>query len=96
MVSSVLLLFGAVVAWAAYNIISGLRSNIDKARKTNLPYIIVRKLYPPGGVRGERTKELGTAHMSAVYSDTSTQSTMAAHMLLLGAYLQEAPENAVG
>jgi len=44
MVSSVSLLFGAVVAWAVYSNVSGLVSNIAKARKSGLPYIVVRKL----------------------------------------------------
>lgn len=64
MVSSpILLLLGAATAWAAYNVASGLRSNIAKARKTNLPYIAVRKSYPPR--RGKRmhqeTEELTDA-----------------------------------
>ncbi|OIW23655.1 cytochrome P450 [Coniochaeta ligniaria NRRL 30616] len=41
MVSSVALLFGAVAAWAVYTYVSGLASNIAKARKANLPYIVV-------------------------------------------------------
>jgi hypothetical protein len=44
MVSSVSLLFGAAAAWAVYTYVSGLVSNIAKARKANLPYIVVRKL----------------------------------------------------
>lgn len=43
MTSSVWLLLCATVAWGSYSYISGLTSNLAKARKTNLPYIVVRK-----------------------------------------------------
>lgn len=42
MVSSVVLLVSASIAWAVYAYISGLRSNVAKAQRTNLPYMVVR------------------------------------------------------
>jgi zinc transporter ZupT len=46
MVSSLSLLVGAVVAWFVYTTATGLASNIAKARKSGIPYIIVRKFQP--------------------------------------------------
>lgn len=43
MVSSIYVLLGAAIAWGVYTIVSGLRSNIEKARRSNLPYLVVRK-----------------------------------------------------
>ncbi|KAI0517176.1 cytochrome P450 [Xylaria bambusicola] len=41
MVSSILLVTGAVVAWWAFKIINGLRTNIARAKSTGLPYHVV-------------------------------------------------------
>jgi len=42
MVSSVLLLGGAIALYAVYSVANGLRTNIAKARKSDLPFIVVR------------------------------------------------------
>lgn len=43
MASKILMLVGAAVAFCVFSTINGLRTNLRKARKTGLPYIIVRK-----------------------------------------------------
>jgi len=43
MVSALLLAGGAAVLYAAFYIANGLRKNIAAARKTGLPFIVVRK-----------------------------------------------------
>ncbi len=44
MVSKVLLLLGLLALWAGYTYVSKLRTNIAKAKSTNLPYIVAREL----------------------------------------------------
>ncbi|KAH8671358.1 cytochrome P450 [Xylariales sp. PMI_506] len=44
MVSFLLLVFGAVVAYSVYNVLSGWARNIAKARKTGFKYLISRKI----------------------------------------------------
>lgn len=48
MVSSILLLFGAAIAYTLFTLISNLRKNIAAAKRTGLPYYVIRKklLYP--------------------------------------------------
>ncbi|RYO73973.1 hypothetical protein DL766_006226 [Monosporascus sp. MC13-8B] len=41
MISSVLLLFGAALAYGLYSIVSGLRRNIAAAKRTGLPYYVI-------------------------------------------------------
>jgi len=43
MVSSVLAAVGVIFVWGIYSLISNLRSNILKARKTGIPYVVSRK-----------------------------------------------------
>lgn len=44
MLSSILLLFGAAIAYGIYSVVSGLRKNIAAAKRTGLPYYVIRKL----------------------------------------------------
>lgn len=46
MLSSVLLVTGAFVAYWAFKIITGLRRNIARAKSTGLPYYVIRKWRP--------------------------------------------------
>jgi hypothetical protein len=43
MVSTILIAIGASIVWGVYVLASGLRRNILKARKTGVPYFVVRK-----------------------------------------------------
>lgn len=43
MASTISLLVGAFVAWALYKIAAGYRKNIALAKRSGLPYYIVRK-----------------------------------------------------
>ena len=43
MVSSVLLLLGAVVAYGLFTTVSGLLKNIAAAKRSGLPYYVIRK-----------------------------------------------------
>lgn len=64
MVSSVVLLSGAVAAWAVYSYVSGLTANIAKARKANLPYLVTRELglYSFGYLAIQRLTDLSAVH----------------------------------
>lgn len=44
MVSSIFLLFVAAIAFGLFSIVSGLRKNIAAAKRTGLPYYVIRKL----------------------------------------------------
>jgi len=48
MVSSVLAAVGVIFVWGIYSLISNLRSNILKARKTGIPYVVSRKFMKTG------------------------------------------------
>jgi hypothetical protein len=43
MASKILIALGAVTAWLAFSYASRLRSNILKARRSNLPYLVTRE-----------------------------------------------------
>ena len=43
MASKILLVVGVIVGFGLFSVINGLYANIRKARKTGLPYIVVRK-----------------------------------------------------
>jgi hypothetical protein len=43
-ISTVLILLGAAVGWKVFTSVRGFRSNLDKARRTGLPYIILRMM----------------------------------------------------
>lgn len=45
MYSSVSLLLGAVLGYYAFSCYNGLQTSITAARRTGLPYVVVRKLY---------------------------------------------------
>ncbi|WDK20384.1 cytochrome P450 [Colletotrichum graminicola] len=42
MVSSIVILIGAVVAYSVYANVTGLRRNITEAKKVGLPYVVTR------------------------------------------------------
>ena len=46
MVSSVVMLLGAAVAYGLFTIISGLWKNVAAAKRSGLPYYVIRKLVP--------------------------------------------------
>jgi hypothetical protein len=92
MVSSVSLLFGAVAAWAVYTYVFGLASGIAKARRANLPYIVVRKFKARYGPMTTQRSLLTGQNPSCA----SLQSIVADHIPVLGAPYQTTPQVVVG
>lgn len=39
---TILILLGAVISYVMYEYVSGLRSNIEAAKKSGLPYVVAR------------------------------------------------------
>lgn len=87
MISSFVLLGVVLAAYTVFQVISGLRTNIAKARQSGVPYIVVRKSRETWGTYTV-CRAVADSHM---HSHCALQSGMANDMAYVDAYHQDVP-----